>query len=207
MLVYNKRSSIDQSGGRVLKYIQNKLEQFATLKSLLISMGALIISALLMNGKMIGIPALEKVSNGVGLLGLQEGYNLEKAYELLELMGQTGRRFYLTRTIPLDMVFSTAYGITLGLIIMVLFKKLMPQNEPAKGLALMPIVAMFLNYMNNTFMVLILTKFPEQLEPIFQASFLMSMIRSSLIGFSLMIIGICLMVILIKNGAKKVGIR
>jgi len=150
---------------------------------------------------------MKKVSNGVGILDLEPNYTVEKAYEMLEAMGAIGRQFYLTRIIPLDCIFLISYGIAFSLIVLVLVNKLMPKNEPALGLAYIPLTAMTFDLLENISVTLMLTKFPTQLVSVVQLSNLFTIIKSSLIGFTMVLIVLFFLALMIKSGAGKVGLR
>lgn len=190
-----------------MKQILNKLEIFAKGKGILISAFAFIGSAFLLNGNIIGRLAMKKQSSGIGVLKIGTGYNTETIYKQLSLMGEGGRQFYLTKIIPLEIIFAITFGVFFSLMVIYLIEKLMPSNKPALGLAYIPLLSMCFGIIESINILIVLLKYPEQLELILQLGNLLAMIKSSLSGFTIMVILISLLVLLLKNGAGKVGLR
>lgn len=191
---------------KILKYILNRLMKWANPKGIAISTVAFIVSIITINGDLIGVEAMKKVSGGVGVLDLEPTYSVEKAYEMLDMMGEVGRQFYLFRIIPQDFIFPLAYGIAFSLIILYLIHKIMPKNEPALGIAYIPLTAMIFDFLENICVINILIQYPKQLAGVVQISNLFTVIKSSLLGFTILTIILCVFILLVKHGAGKVGI-
>jgi len=189
-----------------MKRIIDKLMKWSNIKGIGISLGLFLVSVITINGKIIGVEAMKRVSNGIGILDLEPNYTVEKAYSMLEAMGQVGRNFYLFRIIPQDFIFPLTYGIAFSLIILFLIHRIMPKNEPALGLAYIPLTAMLFDFLENICVIMILTQYPKQLVSVVQISNLFTMIKSSLLGFTMVMIALCVMVLLVKHGAGKVGL-
>lgn len=189
-----------------MTYILNQLKKWAHLKGVLIAFGVFMVTSNLINGGLVGVKAMKRISNGIGILDLEPGYSVERAYSMLDKMGALGRQFYATHIIPMDMVFPLTYGIAFSLAILYFVLKLMPNNEPAQGLIYIPLAAMLSDYLENVCVILVLIKYPEQLPGIIQMSNLFTMIKSALLGFSILMVVLSLMILLIKNGAGKMGL-
>jgi hypothetical protein len=64
------------------------------------------------------IPKTMEFSNGMKLLDMMPtGYNQSYVHELFRVLGENGRKMYLTNQIPVDMIYPLLFGLTYSLLL------------------------------------------------------------------------------------------
>lgn len=145
------------------------------------------------------IPKTMKFSNGMKLLDmLPTGYNQDYVNELLMTLGEQGRHIYLTKQIPVDMIYPLLFGLTYSLLLAYFLKKLNKLKPPFSYLCLLPIIAGIADYAENIGIITMLNSYPDLTAYIVQTSSTFSVIKST----STSLFFIALIVTLIILGIK-----
>jgi hypothetical protein len=94
----------------------------------------------IINGKGIGVAKLEQITNGVGILDMEPGYSVEKAYKILDGQGIEGRSYYLKRILPMDFIFPLTYLFFYCSLILYLLRLIHPRNELIHYITIVPLL-------------------------------------------------------------------
>lgn len=146
---------------KTLSFIE-KLEAKTNLVYIFISLLILIVALNIINGEDVGVSKLKQITNGVGILDMEPGYSIEKAYSILDSQGTEGRYYYLKRIIPMDFVFPLIYMAFYCSIILFLLKLIHPRNELLHLLAFVPVLNTFFDYLENITIIRLLVRYPQK---------------------------------------------
>ena len=106
-----------------------KTENGVTVKKSLIATAFFIVMLWLIDYSPIGLAGLLKVSGGVSILDFETRYSADFAYDWLTRMGRAGRDFYLTKVMPLDIVYPPSLALFLFMWSSLLAKKATRDNS------------------------------------------------------------------------------
>ncbi|SDS37784.1 hypothetical protein SAMN05192545_1292 [Maribacter dokdonensis] len=146
------------------------------------------------------IPATMAFSNGLQLLDMMPaGYDLEYVNTLLQTLGNTGRQMYLTKQIPVDMIYPLLFGISYAAVLTYFLKKLPGLNQNYLYLCLLPVIAGIADYFENIGVVTMLNAYPRVTETSVHLTSIFSIIKSSATSIYFLV----LIAILIKLGLRR----
>ncbi len=120
----------------------------------------------LINLSKIGVAELERITNGGKILDLEFGYTLDEAYGCFEYLGEIGRNFYLTKILPLDIVFPVCMMLFNLSIMAMLLKKATGNNSIFRYLVFLPLIDMTLDWSENVGFALMLANYPDKLTTV-----------------------------------------
>ncbi|WMI65079.1 hypothetical protein RBH94_13555 [Aestuariibaculum sp. YM273] len=150
------------------------------------------------------IPKTMEFSNGMILLDMMPtGYDLNYVNELFTTLGENGRLIYLTKQIPVDMIYPLLFGLSYCLLLGYFLKKLKTFYSPYTYLCLIPIIAGIADYLENLGIITMLNNYPELKETTVYATNMFSVIKS----ISTSIFFIALIIVLITLGIKLLKIK
>jgi len=145
------------------------------------------------------IPKTMEFSNGMKLLDMMpSGYDLNYVSKLFSSLGENGRETYLTRQIPVDMVYPLLFGLSYCLLLGYFLKKLNKLNSPYLYLCLLPVIAGISDYLENMGIITMLNNYPDLTETMVNAANTFTVLKSILTS----VFFIALIVILIILGIK-----
>lgn len=107
------------------------------------------------------------------------GYGLQEARQLLDALGDEGRRYYLTRQIPLDTVYPALLAATMISVIGCLRLRV-PYNKIMRDGVLCSIGAAFFDYVENLGVVGMILSWPNLSHPIAYAASSASIAKSGM---------------------------
>lgn len=146
---------------------------------------------------LVTIPNTMEFSNGMKLLDMMPtGYDFNYVNKLFSTLGNIGRETYLTRQIPIDMLYPLLFGISYGLVMAYFLKKINKLNTPFIYLCFLPIIAGVADYIENIGIIYMLNSFPNFTETTVNTISMFSVIKS----ISTSVFFISLLVILILVG-------
>lgn len=161
----------------------------------------IITNAVYMFMLIVTIPKTMSFSNGMKLLDMiPTGYDLNYVSTLFNALGETGRGIYLTKQIPVDMIYPLLFGLTYSLLLAYFLKKLNKLNVPYIYLCLLPIIAGIADYLENFGIITMLKIYPELTELAVKITCSFSMIKS----ISTSLFFIVLITILLILGIKRI---
>ncbi|WP_417888063.1 hypothetical protein [Zunongwangia sp.] len=145
------------------------------------------------------IPKTMEFSNGMKLLDMMPtGYDLNYVSKLFTSLGENGRLTYLTRQIPVDMIYPLLFGLSYCLILGYFLKKLKKLNSPYIYICVIPIIAGITDYLENIGIITMLKNYPELKGIAVYTTNVFSVIKS----ISTSLFFIALLVVLITLGIK-----
>ena len=110
----------------------------------------------------VSIPAVMAYEGKLRLFDMKPlGFDFEYAKLLLLSLGTEGRQVYLTRQLPIDMIYPLLFAISGGLLLYYLFKKAAPTRPRFLLLSLVPILAGLCDYLENIGIISMLRSFPD----------------------------------------------
>ena len=147
------------------------------------------------------IPRTMSYAKGLRLLDMMPtGYSMNYVRELFDSLGEIGRETYLTKQIPVDMIYPFLFGLTYSLLLAYFLKKLNKFKSPFFYLCLLPVSAGIADYLENFGIIIMLKNYPELTHEMVSATCLFSMIKS----ISTSLIFVILIIILILLGIKAI---
>ena len=132
------------------------------------------------------------------------GYTYDYAISLLLRLGTEGRGLYLSRQLPLDLVYPLSFGISHALIICWLLDKAGATSPLASYTCLLPVAGCFLDYSENIAIISMLTNYPSITESVVQLSSILTISKSVFVTITYLFICVLLVVTVTRKlRAKK----
>ena len=129
---------------------------------------------------LVTIPATMEFSNGLQLLDMMPvGYNLEYVNTLFHTLGDYGRQMYLTKQIPVDLIYPLLFGISYAAVLAYFLLKLPKLNSKFLYLCLLPVIAGLADYLENIGIISMLNTYPNVTETTVNITSMFSVIKSS----------------------------
>lgn len=151
----------------------------------------------LINFSPIGLSHLLVITHGNTILDMSLfGYSIDKAYQILALLGDEGRAFALNYIMPLDFLFPLSYGIFYFLLLRFLIHKVGIVGSIA-NIKYIGFIALFADWLENIFIIFLLTNYPSRLDVLSQAASVCTITKTifTLSCISLILIGIITLII------------
>ena len=128
---------------------------------------------------LITLPHLRGLAGGMDPFDLLPvGYGVDYAMNFMGAIGAEGRAFYLTRQIPVDLIYPGLFAITYAIVWLWLFAKATNLPGMLRACALLPIFAGLSDYIENGFIVAMLTNYPDLSEPLVTAASVFTITKS-----------------------------
>ncbi len=125
------------------------------------------------------LPLLREMAGGMEPFDmLPTGYDADYAMSFIGSIGPEGRTFYLTRQIPLDLVYPGLFAITYSLIWVWLSKKINRVPGIFNFCAFLPVIVGLADYIENGFIIAMLMNFPNLPDPLVVAASTFTMIKA-----------------------------
>lgn len=148
---------------------------------------------------LVTIPHVMAFSEGIPLLDMMPaGYTFDDVTKLLEALGTEGRDAYLTRQIPVDMIYPGLFAITYSLVFRYLMKKAGNTRSGWNVISYLPFIAGACDYIENIFFITIITGYPDVAKQTVKMASAFSVTKSS----TTTLYFICLLLLLIFVGVK-----
>jgi len=132
-----------------------------------------------------GVSGLKELTQGIGILDMRIGLSPRETYDHLAAMGETGRSFYKTKILPLDLLFPLAYSLFL-------FLCLSRLSERSRRTTLLPVAAALMDYGENSLVFLMLTHYPQEYPALAQWTSVFTILKFSFLFLSIMVLGVTL---------------
>lgn len=128
---------------------------------------------------LITIPKTMSYADGMKLLDMMPlGFDVSYVNSLFESLGEPGRSFYLSRQIPLDMLYPILFAISYSLLIGYFLKKLNKLEVPFIIICILPLVAGIADYLENTGIIYMLLTYPDFPSNLVSITSIFSIIKS-----------------------------
>jgi hypothetical protein len=146
-----------------MKYITAWLYKHASVRNIILAIMVIIpFNALifpLMSGR------FRELANGMQTLDVQLGYLPGEAIAQISQYGEAARKFYILIELTADLFYPVVYATLFSLVIALVLKAGKGQSLPYHQLALLPVLMMAADYVENFSIVLMLTFFPTLSTP------------------------------------------
>lgn len=152
----------------------NFLTKYATWKSILILFGLNLAINILI------FPLFQATSPSAMPLDLQFSYSPEKAYQLLANFSPDELKKYMLVELTVDVAYPVVYALLLSFLIFKLSQK--------TALAMLPIIVLFLDYLENIGIVTMIHYYPQKLTSIANVTSLFTSLKWSLVVVSIVLI-------------------
>ena len=172
----------------IVDTISSAIRNVSSGRALIASFAFFAVSATLINGRPFGLSALTELTGGAGILDMEFTYTPVQAYAMLAALGDAGRAFYLTRIVPLDLVFPLAYTLFYAVTISWLLSRWLPAGSPWIRLNLVPLVAGAADYCENIGVIAMLLAYPAELYGVAAFTAVISPIKYTFIAVSVLLI-------------------
>ncbi len=125
-------------------------------------------------------------------LDLQSSYTPDGAFNLISSYGAQGRLYYAVIELTLDLVYPLISALLFSLVTAYTFRRIFPLQSKLQYLALVPLVVMLVDYLENISIVTMLFSFPQKIDPIAQAANLFTITKFALsyVELALVLIGL-----------------
>lgn len=138
------------------------------------------------------IPRIMAYAGGMKLFDmLPTGYSFEYAQMLLNALGPDGRNAYLTRQIPIDLVYPALFAVSCSLLSVWMLRKVFSPRGWIFGLSLIPVLASVFDYFENFGVAAMLLSYPDLSSSLVKASCIFSVAKAGLttVFFVVLILG------------------
>lgn len=130
----------------------------------------------------IGVSGLLRITGGANILDFETGYSVEKAYGMLEALGEAGRSFYLTKILPVDFPFPISFMLFYVSWMSLLLKHCTKNGSSFRWLIGLPLINMCCDWGENIGFILMLVNFPARLETVCFISNLITRLKFICVG-------------------------
>ncbi len=173
---------------RVEYLMKNK--DFFCMRNVIISFLLFMFMYYLINNSSFGLSKLLEITGGQSILDMEmmKGYSVDRAYEIFEALGETGRAFNLKYIIPLDFPFPLTYGLFYFMTITFLVKKQFEKMKKPWMFGLVGLLPALFDWLENIMVIQLLLNYPERLEGIVKMASLFTQFKSFFIMGSMILI-------------------
>ncbi len=151
----------------------------------------------------VSIPRAMELASGLKLLDMMPaGYDRDYVNELFRALGEEGRRYYLTRQLPVDFIYPLLFGWSYCLLLGYFLNKLNQLKTPLVYLCLLPVMAGFFDYSENIGIIALLNAYPDLAHLTVSITSVFSVLKSmttSVFFIALIIVLLSLGVSAVKN--------
>jgi hypothetical protein len=102
----------------------------------------------------------ELTGKPIGPIDLTFGFNPERTLQMVADYGDTARAYYARGEMTMDVIYPIIYAFLFGVILTLLFRN--KPYRPFKYINVLPFWMMLFDFFENTFIVLLLYRYPEQ---------------------------------------------
>ena len=182
-----------------------RLQRWATDRNILI----LLLMFIIFNAVVLPpvIDGFASMSHGAGLVDLLDSYTPDALYAHLASFEPAGRQLYILHELTLDVVYPLLSALMFSLIIAYLLKRAGPIPGALQYLALVPLVEMLDDFLENSSLVTILTSFPARLDALAAAANVFTVGKWILSYAELLALVVSLVVFLVQAARRLAGSR
>jgi hypothetical protein len=130
---------------------------------------------------------------------LPAGYDIGYAMRFLEAIGSEGRDYYLSRQIPLDLIYPGLFAVSYALLWLWLLARAGGGPASLRMIAWLPILAGLADYAENGLVAAMLTRFPELSTVLVTTASVLTMAKSAIT----VLYFVALTILLIAVGIRK----
>lgn len=166
-----------------------KEKNFYSVKNVVISFVFFMFLYYLINFSSLGLAKLIEITDGHSILDMEmSGYSVDRAYEILDSLGEAGRNFDIKYIVPLDFPFPLAYGIFYFVCLSVLAKNLLQKLKRPWLIGLIGFCATLFDWLENVMIIQLLNNYPQRLENVAEIASLFTQLKSGFTMLSMLLI-------------------
>ena len=171
---------------RILTLVQRN----ATWPAVLLLLALAVLLMFTMNGTHLpfSTPTIEEHSRGIPILDMRLTYTPDEVYELLEALGQGGRRAYTFLHLLPDLLFPFAYSMVFALTASWFLIRLFKADQGVQRLALLPLVSGAADLLENASIAVLALSYPSRIDWLANLASITTSIK-----FGLMPVGVVLL--------------
>jgi hypothetical protein len=109
----------------------------------------------------LGGARIEEIAGSGSILDLRQYFTEEEAFAVLTRYGEEGRRLYV-RLELVDLIYPLTYGVLLSLVLAYLLPRVFSPTSPVRKLALLPAMAVCMDYFENAGLITMAATYPER---------------------------------------------
>lgn len=159
----------------------------------------------LINGSPYGLGKLIEITGGHSILDMElMGYSVDRAYEVLEALGEEGRAFNMKFIVPLDFAFPLTYGLFYFVTLTLIMKNIRKNIKKPWLIGLVGVFATLFDYLENIMVINLLQSYPNRLDGVAKIASVFTQLKSLFIVLSMVVIIAGLLIIIIKKINLKV---
>ncbi len=152
----------------------------------------------LINGSFIGTAKLMEVTGGQNILDMEfEGYSVEKAYTILDALGEEGRAFNMKYIIPLDIIFPLSYGLFYFMALSLIAKHLFTKMKRFWLIGLVGFVGTLFDLAENIAVFRLLQNYPLKLPKTVEVASLFTQIKGTFTFINMVLIALGLFALIV----------
>lgn len=146
--------------------ILRKFQRWATLRDI----AALLTLFLFFNLVIIPriLSRLDRLSNGTGIIDMLPSYTPDKLYAHLAAFDAQGRQFYMLHELTIDVIYPAISALLFSLAAAYLLCRTFANRSRFQYLALIPLLVMLVDYLENLCIVTLLAAYPHRLPALAQ---------------------------------------
>lgn len=180
-----------------------KDKSFFSLRNTIVFFALFMLLYIAINNKPFGVAQLREITGGHSILDMEMGgYSVDRAYEVLDALGEEGRAFNLKYIVPLDFPFPLAYAMFYFIALTTIMRSLVSWNKPWI-IGLIGIASGLMDWLENIMIIKMLKDYPIKLVSVAKYASFFTQAKSICITISTGLIMISLIALLVK----RVGIR
>jgi hypothetical protein len=158
------------------------IEKYATGRNVLLWLLVAIITGAIMS---LGItPQVDAIIGDLGLLDTRLYYTYGDVATLFGALGAEGLMLYTYQKI-VDMVFPLGYGFALAMLQIIMNRRAFPEHHVARHLAILPIVGMLFDYVENILIWSQIVTYPALSAPVIALASVATILKWSFLGLSI----------------------
>jgi hypothetical protein len=109
-------------------------------------------------------PKLKSYSNGAEPIDLIFSYTIDQVYTSLKSYGPEGREWYTLIELTIGIIYPVIYSVLLSLLIVFTYIRLMLPENLIKIIFLLPIITLFIDFLENACIIFMLINYPYKLD-------------------------------------------
>ncbi len=145
---------------------------------------------------------VEVFSGGTGFIDMRFSYTPDQVSAMIKSYGDAGRAVYLTFTSTADMLYPVVYSVFFSLILTLLLQRGFKADSRLQLLNLLPFGAMIFDWLENANLLLLLSRYPEELPGVALFSSYCTSIKWGIGIVALVLVALSFVMALV-NGFKK----
>ena len=110
------------------------------------------------------LPGFARLTHGAGILDMERHYDADGAYRILAAQGAVGRAHYLRSIWTLDVAIPVLVSLWLAIAITLARRHTRPPARRLTQLALLPLVAGFVDLLENSAISVLLLRYPDRVD-------------------------------------------